>query len=312
MEKIPAAKEPTFYFIGVTTKQSSIMKVFPKWAKFMGIQAVIAGIDLAIHAPAEEYRAVVSYIKRDPMSLGALVTTHKMDLFAACQDLFEEMDPLARLLHEVSSIYKRDGKLCAAAKDPISSGLALSRFVPGDFFDTPGSELLLMGAGGSSLAMALHYSKYYRAGKPPERITITNRSQPRLEHARQLLDGGNPAIDYRFLLAPVPADNDRILAETGAHSVIVNATGLGKDAPGSPITDQAVFPMDSLVWEINYRGKRDFMLQAQSQREARRLHIEDGWNYFIYGWTQVMEDVFQREIHEDLIGKLSVLAEEIR
>lgn len=32
------ATAPTLYFIGVTTGQSSIMKVFPKWAEALGLK----------------------------------------------------------------------------------------------------------------------------------------------------------------------------------------------------------------------------------------------------------------------------------
>ncbi|MEA4897145.1 MAG: shikimate dehydrogenase, partial [Christensenellaceae bacterium] len=88
----PKAEHPTMYFIGVTTGQSSIMRVFPKWAEALGLDARIVGIDIAIHAPAEDYRAVVSFIKGDPLSLGALVTTHKIDLYAACRDMFDYLD----------------------------------------------------------------------------------------------------------------------------------------------------------------------------------------------------------------------------
>jgi hypothetical protein len=42
------------------------------------------------------------------------------------------------------------------------------------------------------------------------------------------------AIDY--ILAPKQADNDAILNQLKPGSLVVNATGLGKDAPGSPIT----------------------------------------------------------------------------
>ena len=41
------AEKPTFYFIGVTTGQSSIMRVFPKWAELLGLDAQIKGIDSA-------------------------------------------------------------------------------------------------------------------------------------------------------------------------------------------------------------------------------------------------------------------------
>ena len=92
MVKLPnPATEPTMYFIGVTTGQSSIMRIFPIWAKALGVQGCLKGIDIAIHAPAEDYRAAVEFIRSDPLSLGALVTTHKIDLLNACRDLFDEL-----------------------------------------------------------------------------------------------------------------------------------------------------------------------------------------------------------------------------
>ena len=39
MTAYPAATQPTFYFIGVTTAQSSIMRVFPAWARHLGLPA---------------------------------------------------------------------------------------------------------------------------------------------------------------------------------------------------------------------------------------------------------------------------------
>ena len=43
------------------------------------------GIDIAIHEKPEIYREVVSFIKNDPLSMGALVTTHKLDIYAAAK-----------------------------------------------------------------------------------------------------------------------------------------------------------------------------------------------------------------------------------
>jgi len=87
----PAGKA-TFWFIGVTTGQSSIMRVFPEWARHLGLGDVdIRGIDLVPHDRPERYREVVSFLKSDPLSRGALVTTHKLDLFAAARDMFEAL-----------------------------------------------------------------------------------------------------------------------------------------------------------------------------------------------------------------------------
>jgi shikimate 5-dehydrogenase len=308
MPELKAAQEPTFYFIGVTTGQSSIMRVFPKWAEALGLTAVIRGIDLPLHAPAEEYRKTIAFLKDDPLSLGALVTTHKLDLFAACRDMFDYIDPYAEKLSEVSSLSKKNGIFCAHAKDPISSGLALEAFVPPRFWADHNGEVLLLGAGGSSLAMSLYFSRKEAAGNRPRRITIANRSEPRLASAqRALADCGNE-IEFRFLHCPAPADNDKLVSEMPPCSLVVNATGLGKDAPGSPTTDKVSYPMNSLVWEINYRGDLLFMRQAQAQQNAKKLIVEDGWNYFIHGWTQVIAEVFHIEMDSEQILKLSAIA----
>ena len=298
------AKVPTFYFVGVTTAKSSIMKVFPKWAKDLGLDAEIKGFDFTPHSDPAEYREVVKFMKEDPLSLGALVTTHKIDLYQAAKDLFDYLDPYALKLGEISSISKRDGKLCGHAKDPISSGKALQNFVPEGFFRDHGGEVLLLGAGGSSLAMSLYLTdkSLHDEADIPKRITIANRSQKRLDSARKLL-ADIPQMNY--VLNPTPADNDVTLNALPEYSLIVNATGLGKDAPGSPITDAGMFPANSLVWEINYRGDLIFKEQAEAQAAEKNLHVENGWIYFIHGWTQVMEEVF----HIDLSDKIMRLSE---
>jgi shikimate dehydrogenase len=64
-----------------------------------------------------------------------------------------------------------------------------------------------------------------------------------------------------------------------------------------------------LVWELNYRGELTFMKQAIAQKESKNLHVEDGWKYFIHGWTQVISEVFHINISQDKLRKLSEIAE---
>lgn len=305
------ATAPTIYFIGVTTEKSSIMKVFPKWAEALGLKnAVIKGIDFEPHSPAQDYRKAVEFIKHDPLSLGALVTTHKIDLFNTCKDMFDFVDPFAEQLGEVSSISKKEGQYCAHAKDPISSGLALENFVPSNYWSTYDGDVFLMGAGGSSLAMSVYFAQEKFGDNVPKQIVLANRSMPRLESAHAILDKLSPKIKFNFVHTPTALDNDKILASLKPHSLIVNATGLGKDAPGSPLTSECIFPKDSLVWEINYRGDLLFMEQALNQKEAQNLLVEDGWVYFIHGWTQVISEVFHVPIEGEMLSKLSEIAKQ--
>lgn len=299
MVKLPnPATEPTMYFIGVTTGQSSIMRIFPIWAKALGIQGCLKGIDIAIHAPAEDYRAAVEFIRSDPLSLGALVTTHKIDLLNACRDLFDELDPYAQQFGEISSISKRDGRLWGHAKDPISVGLALDSFLPAEHWQKyPEAQACVLGAGGSALAVCAYLAHEKHGDAMPARIQMDNRSVGRLAEAVHLL--GNSRVQMSFNLCPIPEWNDRIVEALPEGSLVINATGMGKDRPGSPLTDKCRFPMNGVIWEFNYRGSLEFMHQAEAQREERGLQIENGWTYFIHGWTQVIAEVF----HIDITGE---------
>lgn len=313
-DTLRAAEAPTLYFIGVTTGSSSIQKVFPRWADELGLDgAVLQGIDLPLHAPAEDYRRVVEFIAADPLSLGALVTTHKIDLFRACSDLFDEIDPFARLMGETSCISKRDGRLICHAKDPISSGLALDAFIPVGYWETRGSEAVCLGAGGSTIAISWYLSRPEAADRP-ERIVVTNRSQARLDHIREIHRSLETTTAFEYVLVPSPEDNDAVLARTAPGSLVVNATGLGKDAPGSPLTDAAVFPEHGIAWDLNYRGDLVFLDQARAEERERSLDVQDGWVYFIHGWTQVIAEVFHIDIPTSGPGfqRLSDLARSTR
>lgn len=292
-----AAATSTMYFIGVSTGRSSIMKVFPAWASELGITAQIRGIDLEPRSDPVAYRDAVEFIKHDPLSLGALVTTHKLTLLEASRDLFDELDPYASLLGEVSSISKRAGRLIGHAKDPTTSGLALAAIVPDGYWAESGGALLLLGAGGSSLALTIHLHGRAVAGEDvPSRILVTNRSDARLTEMKRIHDRLGYSIPIEYELAPEPRDNDAVVGRIGPGSMVVNATGLGKDRPGSPLTDAVVLPEQGIVWEFNYRGNLIFLDQAYAQQDERGLTIVDGWEYFIHGWTQAIAEVFDLSI----------------
>lgn len=255
----------------------------------------LQGIDLPLHTPAEHYRTVVEFIKRDPLSVGALVTTHKIDLFRAASDLFDYIDPFAIMMAGTSCLSKTDAGLACHAKDPISSGLALDAFVPEGYWERTSAQALSIGAGGSTIAITWYLSQLSKANDRPSSIVVSNRFQHRLDHLRDIHDGLETETSFEYALAPDPCDNDAILRSLAPGSLVINATGLGKDAAGSPMTDAAVLPENGLVWELNYRGDLMFLEQVRAQRD-RLAHIEDGWIYFLHGWTQVIGEVFHLAI----------------
>ena len=98
--------------------------------------------------------------------------------------------------------------------------------------------------------------------------------------------------------------------------MVINATGLGKDAPGSPFkTDNVSFPQKAIAWDFNYRGDLIFLDQARKAKEKdNTLQIEDGWIYFIHGWTHVIAEVFNIDIPPKgpVFDELSKIAANVR
>lgn len=304
---------PTFYFIGVTTGRSSIMRVFPEWMRVLGRpEVVIEGVDLKIHDRPENYQAAVAQIKYDPNSLGALVTTHKIDLYNAALPMFDSCDRYAEICGEVSSISKRAGKLEGHAKDPITAGLSMDAIVDEGFFKRTGASVLCFGAGGSAVATLLHLMEKKNPADRPAVCILVNRSPERLVRMREMVEKHGTDIEVETICNADPLRNDQLMMSLPDYSVVINATGMGKDTPGSPITNSGLFPHHGIAWEFNYRGELDFLHQALAQEKARSLYVEDGWLYFLHGWTQVVAQVLHIDLTPELFQRLAAAAEKVR
>jgi shikimate dehydrogenase len=313
--KYPITKQevPTFYFIGVTTTKSSIMKIFPLWTQELGRpEVVMQGVDIEPNADPEVYRQAVAQIKYDPLSLGALVTTHKINLLNAARDMFDHLDEYAQICNEVSSISKRDGRLEGHAKDPITSGLSLDAVLGENYFTRTGGHVFCIGSGGSAVAIALHLIKKAHAGDRPDRFIITGRTQRSVDQLERMVGEFDTDIEFVFYCHEDPKRNDEIMAGLPEGSIVINSTGMGKDRPGSPVTDDGLFPRNGIAWELNYRGELDFMHQALAQQKSRGVKVEDGWLYFIHGWTQVIAQVYGISIDEATLNRLSDIARSTR
>ncbi|MCC6613190.1 MAG: shikimate dehydrogenase [Anaerolineae bacterium] len=304
---------PTFYFVGVTTGQSSINKVFPRWVQALGRpEVVLEGIDCKLNDEPDNYRRAVAQMKYDPLSLGGLVTAHKINLLNAARDMFDYLDPFAQICGEVSSISKRGAELRGHAKDPITSGLSLDAIIDAGYFERTGGDILCYGAGGSAVAIALHLINKRSAGDRPKRFIVVNRSPGRLEHLKQMVDGQESDIEFEYIHNQDPVRNDEIMESMPAGTIVINATGMGKDTPGSPITDDGVFPEHGIAWELNYRGELDFWHQSMAQIGSRQLLVEDGWLYFLHGWTQVVAEVLDINLTPETFATLAELAKDLR
>ncbi|HSB14677.1 MAG TPA: hypothetical protein VLE22_09470 [Bryobacteraceae bacterium] len=283
------------YFIGVTTAASSIHALFPKWTELAGIEgSELVGLDIEPGAPPQAYREAMRRLRDDTAAWGALVTTHKTAVYAHARDLFDGFDADAEALREVSCIVRREGRMTGVAIDTLTSGLALRQVTGNGPFQ---GQALIMGAGGAAVALAVHLSRRHR----PSRVILTDVSAGRIVEASELA----PA---ECMLVNVPEDHDRILGAMAEGVLVVNATGMGKDRPGCPITVQARFPAGSVAWDFNYRGDLLFLENARAQG----IRAVDGWEYFLHGWSQIMARVFGFDLTPELFTAMRDEAERWR
>jgi shikimate 5-dehydrogenase len=278
------------YFIGVSTAQSAINRIFPVWTRLTGCpDSALAGIDLPVDSAAESYRATIRRIRDEPCARGALVTTHKVQIYRHAADLFTSFDTDAKALGEVSCIVRREGRLTGIAVDTCAAGLAFESI--GGF---QGKHVLIIGAGGAGLALAVYLNRTY----PEVHVTLTDISEDRILYVQ------NVAAQTACVVKGA-ADLFKILPPS---SLIVNATGMGKDRPGCPISEHARFPDECIAWDFNYRGNLKFLDYARQQG----VRAVDGWDYFLHGWTQIMSRVFGFPLTPALFDVMAKAAADLR
>lgn len=279
------------YFVGVSTGGSSIRRIFPHWVRLAGVpDATLEGVDIAVGGRPQAYREAAVRIKQDPDCRGALVTTHKVALYRHAADLFDALDDDARLLGEVSCVVRRSSRMEGQAIDTVTAQLSLQTLLRGDAF---AGDAIILGAGGAGLALAVVLQRHHR----PSRVILTDVSSERLSEIAGLADAERIAVSGA-------SDHDRLIASLAPGCLIVNATGIGKDRPGSPVTENVRFPQDAIVWDFNYRG--DLKLLALARQAG--VHAADGWEYFIHGWSQIMARVLDFEVSPELLEDFRAVA----
>jgi shikimate dehydrogenase len=303
-----AAGRGTLLFIGVDTQGSSIMKLFPRWAEILRLDAGIEGWDIPLGAEPAVYRKAVRLLADDLRFAGALVTSHKVDVYRHAGAMFDDLDRYARLCREVSCISRRGTRLRGHAKDPITAGLAMDDFLRPDHWLDREAQVLCLGAGGAGTAIAV---RLLTTTPVPARIVVADKDSTRLATLGAICEElGATAVELTRVVDA--EDADALVAELPRGSLVVNATGMGKDVPGSPLSDRARFPVGALVWDLNYRGDLRFLRQARRQAGERGLTLHDGWRYFLYGWSEVVAEVYGLDLTLRLFARFAEVAEPLR
>jgi hypothetical protein len=193
--------------------------------------------------------------------------------------MFDYLDPNAQICGEISSISKLEGRLEGHAFDPITAGLSMDAVVKKDYFARTAGHVLCFGAGGSTVATALHLIRKPDAGDRPKRMVVINRSLPRLEGLQKMVGTQKTDIQFEYIHNADPKVNDGIMAGMPEGTIVINATAW-QDSPGSPITWDGLV---SKAWHrlgIQLSRELDFAASgAGSGRTAAMFSVEDGWLY---------------------------------
>jgi len=233
------------------------------------------------------------------------VTSHKTALFEHAANAFDRLDDNARLLREISCISRDGNDFVGSAKDLVTAHLAFDQMVgAGHWARNSDAEVLILGAGGAGVAIAAMLD-----GKSPgpSRITVTDTAPARIAEVQRIA-GVLGSTRLASMVVASTEQSDAFVLSLPDGSLIVNATGMGKDLAGAPISQAATFPNDGLVWELNYRGELDFLRLAARQAEKRRLRLFDGWIYFLFGWAAVICEVWGLELTPPLFDELEAIA----
>ncbi|RIQ20180.1 hypothetical protein [Jiangella rhizosphaerae] len=295
-------------FLGVRTAGSRSHETFSGWAAALGRPDwTLRGLDLPLNAPDAAYAELVAAVAANPRVAGAVVTSHKLRLHRAGATLFRRTDVLAGLTREVNTLARATDGVDAHARDP----LALTAVLRG--FDGAGhADVVVYGAGGAGTALLLALtldvgatlasgSLVRAAGRGPRSITVLDTDEDAVAALRatarrcgvldgrlRLLAAGDPAAPF-----PLP---------DGA--LVVNATGLGKDRPGSPLPPGTVLPPGATAWDVNYRGDLTFLADARAQGAT----AVDGWDYFVAGWGAALTAIAGVPFTDDMLAGLAAAA----
>jgi shikimate 5-dehydrogenase len=184
--------------------------------------------------------------------------------------------------------------------------------IPAGRWRSTRADVLFLGAGGATTAIATSLLRRADTGDRPRRLVAVGRSTRSLGRLRSVIEHIGSSVAVEYVHNQEPTVNDRILRDLPDGSLVVNATGMGKDRPGSPLSDGAVFPKAGIVWDLNYRGELELLRQARAQEALRALSIHDGWRYFIHNWLEHIAEVFGLRIDSATFDRLAAVANDAR
>lgn len=264
------------YFIGRSTAGSLAPRVVKSWLALAGASAALRLVDLPLEASRSDYERVFAAFRSDPDFAGAQITGHKTGMYRE-RSFLDRISSEAAASREIGGIRVdgTTGGLVGFSPDMLALPDQLAELLGPDH--APRRDCLILGGGGAAAAIAMTLAKLGLV----DSMNITE-SDPSRARAVDSWVRETPALVGTTVHDAYAADE--VLARTRPGSLVVNATGVGKDAPGSVVSATSRFPRDAIAWDLNYRGELGFLRLADAQARAQHLRVADGLSYFVRNW----------------------------
>jgi shikimate 5-dehydrogenase len=283
------------WFVGVQTHGSSAFEAFPEWMKALGLVGELEGVDIPIGASPGAYRSLIAGLRANKDVRGMVVTAHKGRLFDVTASLLDELDDEAALCREISVVHRRDDRLIGSAIEPRSVGSTLAEmFGPLHWTETNG-EILIFGAGGTAAALTAYLYAGGGSPSPPRRVYLVDIREERAVELQGRLADWSASVQAKVI---APTDASATLERLPEGSLIVNATGLGKDMSGAPVPLPVHWPHRCVFWDLNYRGELSMLADARAAAATCELRVYDGWRLFLHGWSAALGCILERTLDQ--------------
>ena len=113
-----------------------------------------------------------------------------------------------------------------------------------------------------------------------------------------------------------------LLHEFNANITVIRNTlnsAIINDAIHFTYPSKVRFPVNQFVQSFSENEEARVEAQASARNESpldqkkrRKMSVYDGWDYFLLGWSSVMEEVFHFELTESLMRQLKQTAKPLR
>ncbi len=223
--------------------------------------------------------------------LGGNVTLpHKEAAF----ELIEHLDPAAKRLGAVNTLWIENGKLHGANTDGYGFLANLDQFAAGwDSSDKKQQSVIVLGAGGAARSIVDAI-----ASRGFENIKIVNRTNLRAEKLASVFD--------EYITAHERLELPNLMKSAG---LLVNTTSLGMEGKAPLEIDLDPLPSNCLVNDIVYAPLETQLLK---QAKSRRLGVVDGLGMLLhqavpgfekwFGVRPVVTDELRRLVIDDLVA----------